>query len=510
MAASLSRKNIAAGIVGYGWTSLLQLVSTPLLLRWLGAESFGLVGLYIAAQGVSQVFDLGLSPTVNREMARSVAAGEADEAHDLLHTIEPGYWILGLVLGLAVVALAPLVATRWLGASHLDPSAIRLDICLIGGLIAVQWPVTLYEGGLSGLQRIPRLHGIGMLFRTSGVAAGLLALALGARSLSVYLLAMLIASLCHVIVLAVTLRRCLPPATRPPRRELATVYRVWRFAAGMTVLMLLSAVLMHADKLLLSHLLSLEDFGYYTLATMVSAGLYVLNMPVFHAALPVLIGRVTTHDEAGERAVYHLTAQAMTVLLAPATAVIVCFAHPILQVWTGSAEIAAHAAPIAQILIAGTLLNGLVNPIYALQLAHARPRIAIYIHVGLIALFLPALWWAVSIRGVIGAAGVWLALNALYIVVAVTVTHALLLPGATTRWLTRDVLLPAIAGIAAVVLTWLAGSRLDLPPLAAVGVALFSLVIGWLSAALNADAVRRHLVPKLPMLRRLSTPNHES
>jgi hypothetical protein len=82
----------------------------------------------------------------------------------------------------------------------------------------------------------------------------------------------------------------------------------------------------------------------------------------------------------------------MTVL--PIAAVISVFSFDVFRLWTGSAEIAHNAAPIASILVIGSALNGLMVLPYSLQLAHGWTSIGLRINFFLIVLLVPAylLW----------------------------------------------------------------------------------------------------------------------
>src|SRR5659263_597684 len=72
------KTNFFANLAGSGWTALVGLACTPLYIRFMGMEAYGLIGFYFMLQGVIQILDLGLSPTMNREMARySVLPGKA-------------------------------------------------------------------------------------------------------------------------------------------------------------------------------------------------------------------------------------------------------------------------------------------------------------------------------------------------------------------------------------------------------------------------------------------------
>src|SRR5580692_742250 len=107
--------DLAANFVGIGWYAVLQLACVPLYLKFLGIEAYGLVGFYLMLQAILQVLDFGLSPTMNREMARySVQPEKAAEARDLVRTLEVGYWLIGIAIGAIILAAAPVIAADWI------------------------------------------------------------------------------------------------------------------------------------------------------------------------------------------------------------------------------------------------------------------------------------------------------------------------------------------------------------------------------------------------------------
>ena len=62
---------LVANFVGTGWSAALQIICIPLYIRFMGIESYGLIGFYLMLQAILQILDFGmLAPTVNREMAR--------------------------------------------------------------------------------------------------------------------------------------------------------------------------------------------------------------------------------------------------------------------------------------------------------------------------------------------------------------------------------------------------------------------------------------------------------
>ena len=63
-------RNIAANVGGSALSMLALLVVVPIYLRLLGAEAYGLVGLFTTVTVAALALDLGLGATLNREAAR--------------------------------------------------------------------------------------------------------------------------------------------------------------------------------------------------------------------------------------------------------------------------------------------------------------------------------------------------------------------------------------------------------------------------------------------------------
>ena len=61
----------------------------PIYISYLGIESYGLIGLFIILQGLLSLLDMGLSPTLNREMARFRAGVHTPESIGTNSTLWP-------------------------------------------------------------------------------------------------------------------------------------------------------------------------------------------------------------------------------------------------------------------------------------------------------------------------------------------------------------------------------------------------------------------------------------
>jgi len=446
---TLFRSNLLANFAGAGCATLVGLACTPIYIKLMGIEAYGLVGFSIMLTGITGILDFGLSPTMSREMARySVLPEKAGEARDFVRTLEICYWAIGFLLCVVIFLGAPYISTHWIKTGDLPLRDVHISVVIMGALVALQRPLSLYQSGLMGLQRQVLLNGITIATSIFGNVGALLALLFIAPNIRVFFIWQIIIILLQVGLTNMVLRHHLPPSDGPARIVPGLLRNVWRFAAGMSGITITSLVLMQLDKIILSRLLPLKSFGYYILACAVGNGLTGLFVtPVFNTIFPRFSFLVASRDQKGLSQLYHGSTQVMAVLLFPSATVIALFSREIMLLWTRIPEIASQTAPIVSVLVIGTALNGLMNPPYALQLSHGWTQIGLVINTFFIFTMVPAIFYAIHWYGPVGAAFVWVLLNGIYMAFGVPITHRRLLKGEASRWFTRDVGLPLLGAV---------------------------------------------------------------
>jgi O-antigen/teichoic acid export membrane protein len=100
----------------------------------------------------------------------------------------------------------------------------------------------------------------------------------------------------------------------------------------------------------------------------------------------------------------------------------------------------------------GTFLNALLGMPYQCQLAHGWTSLTLKISVVAVIIFIPAIFWVVPRYGAVGAAWMWVALEAGYVLIAIPLMHLRLIPDEKWRWYFADVLLPVSGAIGVVLL----------------------------------------------------------
>lgn len=442
------RYNILANFAGRFWTALMGLVFIPLYVKFIGIEAYGLLGFSTTLQGVLSLLDLGLGTTLNRELARlSVQENKTREMRNLVRTLEVIYWSIGISIGVVISTLSSLIARYWVRADQLSLDTVHQVILIMGLLIALQWPNSLYSNGLMGLQQQVLVNGINMVIATLRSAGAVLVLWLISPSIQAFFIWQICVSILQTSLVALFLWQSLPKTDAPPSFKFELLLANWGFAAGITKISTTVVILTQLDKIILSKILTLEMFGYYTFATVVANTLYHFIGPVFVALFPRFSQLVSLDNQSELKKLYHQGCQLMSVIILPPALVATLFSPEILWLWTGNSTLVENTYRVASLLIIGTALNGLMNLPYGLQLAHGWTILAFYTNLISIVVLVPLLFYLTIHYGLVGAATGWIILNSSYVLINIQIMHRRLLKGEQWHWYLIDVGVPLLAAI---------------------------------------------------------------
>ena len=444
-------KNLLSGFASSGLSALLGFLFVPLYIKYLGIESYGLIGFFATMQAILALLDMGIAPTMNREAARISVLGRKSELANLLHTLSLIYWVIGILVLIVVIVLAPFIATHWLQSSGIDSTRLIQSIMLMGLVFSCRWPIGLYQSTLVGMQRITPASFLTMSMSIIGNFGALITLAYVDSTIEAFFIWQALVALLNVTLIHwITWDRLKEKSAF----SIQSLKSVWKFSAGMSGIAFSSIFLMQLDKILLSKMLPLKMFGYYSLAVVFAGSLSILIGPIFNVIYPRLSALVAEDNEKKVFEFYMTGTQMLAGVLFPLAFLAAFFAEDILHFWLRDNAIVIQVAPIASLLFIGGAINGVMTFPYALQLVNGMTKLPQVIIVSLITLYVPLTYFMVLTYGAIGGALSWLILNALYLLYGPWLTHRYILKQSGLRWLYRGALIPSVISFATIYLGW--------------------------------------------------------
>jgi O-antigen/teichoic acid export membrane protein len=485
----------------------MNLAFIPFYIQYLGIEAYGLIGVFVVIQAWLVILEMGMTPTLNREMARFTAGAETPSSvRDLLRSFE----IVSVGVAALVVACsfagAPWVAGTWLKLQKLSVDAVSQALSIMGVVVGLRFVEAIYRSVLIGLQRQVLYNALNATLATMRGFGTLGVLLWCSPTIYAFFLWQGVVSLVSVLIFAKATYSFLPTTERVGRFSASALRRVGKFSGEMMGITLLSLMLTQVDKVLLSKLLSLQEYGYFTLASVVAGGLYVLTSPIAQAFSPVFARLHAANDEIELIRKFHQGAQCVSVVTGTVALIVINFASLILELWTRNPEIAQRSAELLVLLGLGVGLNCLQHIPYQVQLAKGWTRLSLLVNVAAVIILVPAVFWATPRYGAEGAAWVWIILNLGYLLIGAQFMFRKILTQEKYRWYLQDLLHPILASAAVSTFgAWLTPSGLN--ALGKVFWLLFVSSLSLLCAALAASAFRERI---LTQVRSLSVRGHKT
>ncbi|HYV54342.1 MAG TPA: oligosaccharide flippase family protein [Chitinophagaceae bacterium] len=427
-------------------TALVGIVFVPVYVRLIGVESYGLVAFYGTLAGSLAILDLGLSTAISRQVAiLKVENNKGKEMKDLVFSVEIIYWVIGLVMGGLIALLAHPIAAHWVKAKELPISVIEKGVMLMGIVFATQFPASIYNGVMIGLEKQVQNAFITIFFTVTKAAGVIAVLLLFSKTVESYFIWQAALTFLLTLSLRAFVWRNLKTGDSERTFSVGQLKTIWRFAAGMTGISAITFFLSQIDKIVVSKMVLLEFVGYYNLAFLIASVLPQIISPLQTVVFPKFTSLLAQHKRAEFLALYHKSCRWVAIIVFPIGFTLILFAKEILMFWTKNPGLAIHTAPILQVFAAGSVLNCMMWMPYFYLLARGNTRFTIVQNLIASAILVPLLFWWTNKYGALGASFVWLTVNSGYVLISLPIIYKFYLRGELVKWYKNDIALPFLA-----------------------------------------------------------------
>ncbi|MBK7313054.1 MAG: oligosaccharide flippase family protein [Burkholderiales bacterium] len=404
--------------------------------------------------------------------------------------------MVAILIALIASSLASPIAKYWLISNQMSQSELSCSVILMGIVIASRWPIGLYQGVLLGAQRMTLYSGINIAMVTISSLGAIVVLAYVSPSIQAYFLWQGVTGIVYAVVARQAAWRVVGKRveTRFDSKELR---RVRKFTIGMALVSLMGFVLSQLDKAILSKVLTLTDFGYYTLATVAASSLYLVAVPVYNIIYPQFSSLVATGrlDKLEEQ--YRFSSRVLSIFIFPIAIMLAIFAKDLIYLWIGNIETAKKVAKLMFFLAIGSAFNGIMYVPHALQLALGLTRLPIAINAILVLVIVPLTILLAIEYGGHWSAMSWACLHVLYLFIGTALTHRAVLKGIGKKWLFFDLGIPLLLTIIAAFFALIILNKTEYSSVVRVmlGLALTSITI--VTGALLTQPIRIYIFKRI-------------
>ena len=434
------KKNTIANYIGQFYVMFIGIFMLPFYLEYLGAEAYGLVGFFTMLMSWMALLDLGLSATLARETARlKDKVNGLYELKKMTLSIEVFFIALSIVIFSVIFFASGWISTHWLDVKELSYETVANTITIMAFMIVLRWFVGLYQGSIIGFEEQVWLNKYKSVLATLKFFGAFLLIVYVSDDIVYFFYYQLLVAIIEFVIIKLKINSYMK-VSQKVSPSLVTLKQIVPFALNMAYVSSIWVFITQLDKLMLSHYLPLNEYGFFTLVAVVSNTILQLFQPIGQAVLPRMTSLLSNTKEKEMIELYHKATQLVSIIVFTVSGMIAVFSYELLYSWSGNIEASIWAAPILFWYALGNGAVALLSFQYYMQYAHGNLKYHVKgnTYFGVIQIIIIA--FAVNFYGALGAGITWFGLQTLLLLWWPGFIHNKFAPGIHKDWVFKDIL----------------------------------------------------------------------
>jgi len=355
------------------------LITLPLMLKYLGAEQYGVWVLVGGFTGLLYIFDLGFASSVTRNVASTIAVKDVNKTNGIINSALLIYAGLAIIIMAAVISAV--IVANYKTINAVPSHELQLVILLVGLSIAIEFPFKAFAGLTTAYLRydLVAIYKILTKLASTGVLFYLLLNGYGLMSIAVLQLFSGITSNILFLYMAKKVFKEMKVSTTLIDRNIVKElfnYSSWAFLIDINRL-----IKERVDLFFIGGFISLVAVSiYYVPLRLVEYSLQLLYKSL-NLSLPILTGNSSLGDEVKFRENLILFNRINVYFAVLAFLFFLFLGETIIFYWMGAAFDVHSAYQILLVLLAGRLAalssNGFNTALYA----KAKHKVIAYINI---------------------------------------------------------------------------------------------------------------------------------
>ncbi len=331
--ASIVRNTLVANLA-----SLFSIVTgfflTPILLRALGTDTFGVWSLALGIVGQLAIIQLGLNTAIPQQVAAKLALGDRDGLAKIFSTALAAYLVCG-AFSLLATGVIIFVAPHFFKVAPAQLGAIRWTLLILGINQALAFGVALRDALVFGSGRMFLTSSINMVVNL-GISLGFVAMALSGWGTVGMALVMLVATVFNIGLYQRLLSDDFS-GMKPSRAQFSreTLARLLGIGRNQFAISLSGVVSFGANSLILGLLLTPTALAYYALAVRLVNFIDQLSTKFSSVSLPVYAQAYASGDTAQMRRIFTESITVALGIVVPFLLVSIVLGERLILAWVG-------------------------------------------------------------------------------------------------------------------------------------------------------------------------------
>ncbi|MCG3710617.1 oligosaccharide flippase family protein [Aliarcobacter butzleri] len=434
------KKNAIANYIGQFYTMFIGIFMLPFYLKYLGAEAYGLVGFFTVFMSWMTLLDLGLSTTLARETAKlKDKVNGIIELKRMTLSIEVFFVIISIIVFNTMFFGSTWLSMHWLEVKELSYITVESTIKIMAFLLVFRWFIGLYQGAIIGFEHHVWLNIYKIIFATIKFLGAFLLIVFITKDIIHFFYFQLVVTIFEFVVIKFKIDSYMKISEKV-FPSFMVLKQMAPFALSIAYTSSMWVFITQLDKLMLSHYLPLDKYGFFTLVIIISGAILQIFHPIGQAILPRMTSLLSNGQEKEMLVLYHKATQIVSIVVFSVSGTIAVFSYELLYSWTGNIEASQWGSPILFWYALGNASVSLLSFQFYMQYAYGNLKYHVKgnTYFGFIQII--AVILSVHFYGALGAALTWFGLQTFFLLWWPGFIHSKFAPSIHKDWVFKDIL----------------------------------------------------------------------
>lgn len=327
-------RNAAMGYVASAVGMSLGFVVTPVLVRRLGSDLFGLWALMTAVIGYTGLIELGIGTAAAKRVAECRATGDTKRLESLLGTAFVMYAMMGLVV-LLVTAGLYLVFPHIFSLPSGQVDVARKCLLILGVNQAAAFLFLIQTAVLFGSGRLDLASSLGIALNILSSLASILLVLVG-MGIGGLAMCVLGTTVCNGLVTRWLIRRSgLGVSVRPRKASWPAARELLKFGSRNAFVAVCGTIAYGADSLVIGFMLPLSNVAHYAIAAKLVNLLRTLATKPIDVLMPAYAHSYSVGDNPRLFRLFAGSTAAALMIALPLVLCVLMFGDLLIRFWVG-------------------------------------------------------------------------------------------------------------------------------------------------------------------------------
>lgn len=373
-ASGKTAQNAASNFLTVAWLGALALLSVPVYIRLLGAEEWGVVAACASMQVFVALLDMGISQIVPRWVAMAKADGTG--LHEYTRLFRKIYFGLGILVFALLQLAAHSLAYQWFQLPDGQQTGLELAIRIISVQLLFQLFNNYHLGVWNGLQEQVAANIRSCAFGSLKHASAMLCLALITPQAWLYAAVFACVSMLECLFNAWSVRKLIAKAAPADRGKPLSGRSFFVEVSTLSGGIILGLLVSQMDRVVLSRMVAVEDFGVYMVLITLALSLLQLQVPLTRAFFPLFVEDVQRFGRVKSERLWQLVKLTAVIATTPILLLSI-FSEEVLRFWLPLPEMAELGAGPLKLLLWAVAINTIYGCFYQVIVAAGKSYLVI-------------------------------------------------------------------------------------------------------------------------------------